>query len=178
MSDPIHFDTVWLSTDAQFAAFDEAFRNASWFARAIGRYPVRPGAAYTTMLFQPWTRIPLVLVSAGRFDIVEGRASFAASSRAGLRRNVLTDLAFALTPPEIRSLEAHLQNSPVNPAFNLTWTHVETTREPPLDSFYLSVGGRNAFAMGRYRREGLALREALQRLRDMAPTLAPASAFR
>jgi hypothetical protein len=177
MSDPIHFDTVWFSTDAQFAAFDEAFRNASWFARAIGRYPVRRGAAYTTMLL-PWIRIPIVLVAAGRFDIAEGRASFAAGRRAGARRNVLTNLAFVLTPPEIKSLEAHLQKSPVDPAFSLTWTHVETTREPPLDSFYLSVGGRNAFAMGRYRREGLALREALQRLRDMAPTLAPASAFR
>jgi hypothetical protein len=173
MSDPIHFDTVWFSTDAQFAAFDDAFRKASWFGRAIGRYPIRPGTAYTTMLLRPWARTPLVLVAVGRLDIVDGRATFIARSRAGLRHNVLTQLAFALAPPEIKSLEAHLRKSPRHPS--LTWTHVETTREPPLDSFYLCAGGRSAFAM---RREGLALREALQRLRDMAPTLAPASAFR
>jgi hypothetical protein len=179
MSGPIRFETVWFSTDAQFAAFDEAFRNASWFQKAVGRYPIRAGAAYTAMILQPWTKIPIVLVAAGSLNIAYGRAAFASRAGWSMRRNVRTDLAFSLAASEMTSLEAHLRRSPVDPAFELTWTHVETTREPPLDNFYLCVGGRNALAMGRYRRQGLALREALQRLRDIAaPAMAPTSAFR
>lgn len=171
MNLPLHFDTVWISTDAQFAAFDAAVRNASWLTKAIGRYPIRPGAAYISMRFPPW-KIPIVFVANGALSIESNATTFASTPVRkvfGMRyHNVQTDFAFALSGADIRAVEAYEIKSPFLSHFDMSWTRVRTARSAPLDDFLLTVGTFNALHTGQARKRAADLRTALHNLQQNA----------
>jgi hypothetical protein len=152
---------VWFSTKSQFDAFDEALSKTSSFGKAIGRFSIRPGAAYVTSPM-PWMKIPMVLVAWGEVSTDADRLSFSPikrSDRDRLRRNVMQDFSFDLPFSEIEKVEPY--ERPTS-SFGLPWTRVVTSRPAPLNDFLLSVGGRDAYGMAGYRLKALELRATLQ----------------
>jgi hypothetical protein len=161
------FHDVWLSTDAQFDAVDDAFRVASPLTKLIGRYPIRPGAAWLRPLLTPWMRMPLVYVAAGDLEIGAGKIAFRSVKPHGfamLRRNLWPDMAFELSAAQIGGVQPSDRKFPVNSAFELVWTRIRATAAAPLDNFLITTGGRNALVMARYREQSLKLRDEITAL--------------
>jgi hypothetical protein len=168
MAAPLHFDTVWVSTDAQFAAFDKAVRDASWLTKIIGRYRIPPGAAYLSAKFPPW-RMPIVLVANGTLSFTGNTITFTSApmrKAMGARyHNMLDDLAFELSGADICTVETYDATSPFLSHFNMTWTRLRTAKPPPLDDFLLAVG-TFTLETGKARQRSADLRAALQALRQ------------
>ena len=162
-------DTVWLSTEAQFRAFDEAWSSASWLRKHIGRYRITPGAAYTQSVLMPWMRIPILIVASGKLDIDATHVEFTPKPRFGfgwVRRNIRSDLAFSIDRAQISAVEAYDRRSPVSSRYDMLWTRIRADCPPPLNDFYLTVGGQNPAAMSHYREQSLKLRQLMQGLKD------------
>ncbi|HEY2033275.1 MAG TPA: hypothetical protein VGH02_06270 [Rhizomicrobium sp.] len=161
------FPSVWLSTDEQFEAFDEAFKSASLLRKVLGLYQIRKGAAYITNLLSPWMRIPIVMVAAGELDVRDSKISFRSRKQftfAWRRKNLWSTLEFDLSPEQILAVENSPRRSPVSSVFELVWTRVRTSAPAPLDNFLVSVGGQNSFALPEYRKKSLQLRDEISSL--------------
>lgn len=162
-----YFRSVWVSTDEQFEAFDEAFKSASIFTKALGRYRIRKGAAYTTNLLTPWMRIPIVMIAAGELDISESRLSFRSRKQftfASRRKNLWSKFKFDLSLDQIIAVENYHRVPAMRSVFELVWTRVRTSAPAPLDNFLIAVGGQNSLALPQYRKQSLHLREKISTL--------------
>ena len=164
---------VWFSTESQFEAFRSALASGSWWRKIVGRYPIAEGAAYGSAL--PWMKTPLVLVARGELAITESAISFSpAPGRSWSKRryhNVVGGFRFEVALSDIVSIspEDTATAAPTTDRalsdliakYSLPWTRVVTSRPAPLNEFFLTVGGRNKYAMQTYRELSLGLRSNL-----------------
>ena len=155
---------VWFSTKAQLDAFDDAFAKTSWLRKMMGRFRIPKGAAYTTL--GGWHRIPIVLLARGNIAFEEGLIRFTpfpSKNRYAKRdRNLLDDFSFEIKQTDLVLIEAFEPVDKVGLGWRLPWTRVVTTRPSPLNDFFLTIGGPNAYGMKSYREQALALRDKLQ----------------
>ncbi|MDE2112801.1 MAG: hypothetical protein KGJ79_16795 [Alphaproteobacteria bacterium] len=156
---------VWFSTKAQLDAFDEAVARTSWLRKIVGRFRIPKGAAYTTL--GVWQRFPILLLARGRIAFEEGSIRFTpfpSKHRYAMRdRNLLDGFSFEMKQTDLVLIEAFEPIDKVGLGWGLPWTRVVTTRPAPLNEFFLTIGGPNAYGMKNYREQALALRDKLQR---------------
>jgi len=159
------FYPVWLSTEEQLRRVAEAFTQASFVEKSLGRYRLPPGTAHARSLFMSWMRLPIAYVSQGRLTITNTALRFRAAPPQLFGWQVLevdSTLTFELTPNDIQSVETYTFPSAAARLRlpGLQFTRVRITQPGLAPDFLICVGRR--VGIPRIRSRSLELRAALE----------------
>jgi hypothetical protein len=113
------FEPIWISTDAQMQVLNTAYNSASLLTKLIGRYDIPDTAA--SLRGGLWMRLPLVFIAEGGLTFSED--------------------ALLFEPKPHRAFGWRVY-APVMKMFDLPFTRVCTSKQPPLDNFLVCVGCR------------------------------------
>ena len=162
MSPPILYSPVWFSTDYQMKAVISAYQAASLITKLGGRYSVPGDAAFLRGILMPWMRMPLVFTTQGELNITGSEISFRPipyRTFGWIVKSPYKKLSFILKLKDISAVALEDFKSPAMHFFDMPFTRIRTTKEPPLNNFLLCVGGR--IAVPRIRARSKELRQRL-----------------